>query len=436
METTQPILWLDPAMGMAGDMFSAALIGLGAPEEKMLAVLETAGGLLGEVRASIQSEQLPDGNWGRRLRIAGLEDREPLSIEEAPGYLESALEATGVRGAYAAFARQALEVLAEAERIAHSFMESAPAVSTATLPIIGRAHTPYHHEAPYQPQPTEVPADEFYIEIAPEYATGLTGLDSFTHIFIISYLDRSHGYRLYVSPPWRGPSQRLGVFATRSPDRPSPIGLTRARLRRIEGNRIYTGPLDLFDGTPILDIKPLIHSLDEADRDAEETGNDGWLEGSEHLELHRRGIPHSHPGGGHLHEAQDILLDVTGAAWGLQWLNVELDRVYCFAPVHVGGGTVSGSHGQLSIPAPATKVILQRHHIPYAVGPVEVELLTPTGAAILAALNPTFLPRDRSQPPSGDNTRVGIGLGRRRLDRPNALRVYLSTHVPLKVDRE
>jgi len=155
---------------------------------------------------------------------------------------------------------------------------------------------------------------------------------------------------------------------------------------------------------------------------SDERGNDGWLEGSEHLELHRRGIPHTHPGGGgHLHEAQDILLDVVGAAWGLQWLKVDLDTVTCLAPVRVGGGvTDTTSHGRLPIPAPATKAILTKHQIPYESGPVDAELLTPTGAAILAALAPTFVTRENG--PQGE-LRVGVGLGHRTFDRPNALRL-------------
>jgi len=53
-----------------------------------------------------------------------------------------------------------------------------------------------------------------------------------------------------VCPPWKDNDKRYGTFATRSPNRPSPIGLTRVKLHRLEGERIYTGPLDLFDGTP------------------------------------------------------------------------------------------------------------------------------------------------------------------------------------------
>ena len=116
-------------------------------------------------------------------------------------------------------------------------------------------------------------------------------LETFTHVFVISYLDRSHGYVLRVRPPWREDHAQYGLFATRSPNRPSPIGLTQARVLRVEGNRVITSPLDLFDGTPILDLKPLIRSPDgepPEPQEAADVGNDGWLAGSDHLELHRR----------------------------------------------------------------------------------------------------------------------------------------------------
>ncbi|HHE72742.1 MAG TPA: tRNA (N6-threonylcarbamoyladenosine(37)-N6)-methyltransferase TrmO [Chloroflexi bacterium] len=420
VEEARRALWIDPTMGMAGDMFAAALIGLGVPERTMVRAMKAAGEELGLVDIHAHLDFLPDGTPGYRLHVTVAEEREPLALEDAPVYLDHALTRAGVKGAYADFARRALAILCEAERRVHAVEPTAvPMARTVSLPVIGTAHTPYQREAPYQPVPGDAIDGAFYIELDPQYAAGLSGLETFTHVFVVSYLDRSLGYALKVRPPWRRSTERYGVFATRSPNRPSPIGLTRARVRRVEGNRVYTGPLDLFDGTPILDLKPFVRSLDSVG--TENIGNDGWLEGSEHLELHRRGVPHVHPGQSYLHEAQDIVIDVTGAAWGLQWLHVDLSAVTCLAPVYVGGGTVMTSHGQLSIPAPATRFILERYHIPYTSGPVEAELLTPTGAAILAALNPIFVPRDEGV---AGNTRVGAGLGHHTFDRPNALWLY------------
>lgn len=428
---SERLLWIDPAMGMAGDMFAAALIGLGVPEAGMVAAMRTAGQTVGAVDVQARPASLPDGTTAWRLDVTVQEARPPLPIADAPVLLVEALTEAGVEGIYADFAMRALEVLCVAERVGHGAaeLEMVP-TRQVSLAVIGHAHTPYRRAAPYQPD-GEAPLQEgtFYIELEPAYAAGLSGLETFSHIYVISYLDRSHGYKLRVRPPWREDDGRFGLFATRSPNRPSPIGLTRTQVLRVEGNRVITGPLDLFDGTPILDIKPFIRSLDGIDVATQwddEAGNDGWLEGSDHLELHRRGRPHDHPGGGALHEAQDIILDVTGAAWGLQALDVDLSAVTCLSPVRVGGGSVDGgSHGRLPVPAPATMAILHRYRIPHAAGPVEAELLTPTGAAILAALTPAFLSRGSGIP---TGMHVGVGLGQRDFGAayPNVLRLYLS----------
>ncbi len=87
-----------------------------------------------------------------------------------------------------------------------------------------------------------------------------------------------------------------------------------------------------------------------------------------------------------LHEAQDIVIDIMGAVTGLQELGVQ-PRAFLTCPVSVGGGHVHCSHGMLSIPAPATTVIIEEYNIPWKKGPIEKELFTPTGAAILAALD-------------------------------------------------
>ncbi len=99
---------------------------------------------------------------------------------------------------------------------------------------------------------------------------------------------------------------------------------------------------------------------------------------------------HSHPHTDYdetfLHEAQDIVIDILGAVVGMQLLNVEPTAALT-GPISVGGGYVFCSHGKLNIPAPATTVILREHGLPWQKGPLERELLTPTGAAILAGLN-------------------------------------------------
>jgi len=103
----------------------------------------------------------------------------------------------------------------------------------------------------------------------------------------------------------------------------------------------------------------------------------------EHDHLHR---PADEGEGAFLHEAQDIVIDIIGAAMGLQLLGVE-PRARLLAPVSVGGGTVKFSHGTLPVPAPATKIILEQYGIAWQAGPLPVELATPTGVSILAGLS-------------------------------------------------
>lgn len=104
----------------------------------------------------------------------------------------------------------------------------------------------------------------------------------------------------------------------------------------------------------------------------------------DHLHTH-----HHHPSGNEntfLHEAQDIVIDIMGAIMGMQQLDIE-PGAELLCPVSVGGGHVHFSHGTHSIPAPATTIILKEYHIQWQKGPIDVELFTPTGAAILAALD-------------------------------------------------
>ncbi|MBN1337147.1 MAG: tRNA (N6-threonylcarbamoyladenosine(37)-N6)-methyltransferase TrmO [Deltaproteobacteria bacterium] len=420
---------------MAGDLFTAALLGLGAPERTIVAAMRTAASALGGARIEVVRERLAEGLSARRI-VVEAPPRAPLPIAEAPGLLETTLRKVDVRGGYAGFAHRALAILCQAERAAHGLARTAdpgeaPAVA---LTVIGTAHTPYVDHAPYQPPAEDRSATAAcWIDVRPELAEALAGLGTFSHVYVLSFLERSAGYSLWVRPPWRDDGRRYGLFATRSPDRPSPIGLTRVRLERIEGTRLVTGTLDLYDGTPILDIKPYVQSLDGGPGDAcgeAEGGNDGWLAGSDHLEAHRRGIPHAHPGGGLLHEAQDILVDVVGAALALQHLAVDLARVACVAPVRVGGGqTPATSHGRLPVPAPATRAILETYGIPHAEGPIDEELLTPTGAALLGALSPVFVPE---LPPAVRTSTPGVGLGQHGSspDRPDALWLRLEGDPP------
>lgn len=98
-----------------------------------------------------------------------------------------------------------------------------------------------------------------------------------------------------------------------------------------------------------------------------------------------------------LHEAQDIVVDIMGAVAGLQYLQVR-PKGFLLDRVAVGDGTITFSHGTLDVPAPATEIILEEHKIPWKKGPVKHELCTPTGAAILAALESRLLSPNDTHP--------------------------------------
>jgi tRNA-Thr(GGU) m(6)t(6)A37 methyltransferase TsaA len=106
------------------------------------------------------------------------------------------------------------------------------------------------------------------IEIEPSYTQGLKDLAEFSYLLILAHLHLMQGYQLEVTPFMD--TQPHGVFATRSPRRPNPIGLSIVRLVRVEGGTLHIEEIDLVDGTPVLDIKPYVPTLD--DRPAERTG--------------------------------------------------------------------------------------------------------------------------------------------------------------------
>lgn len=156
---------------------------------------------------------------------------------------------------------------------------------------IGTIKTPYTDDAPYQP--VDEDEGEFRIVLDDEYTEGLLELKSFRYIYVIYYIDRLRGHlSMVVSPPWTS-GEKIGLFASRSPVRPNPIGVSIVRVKKIAGNEIFTSGLDVFDNTPLLDIKPYVKDLDSKD-----DANYGWigdLEGDgEHLLLHIKGVPHGY----------------------------------------------------------------------------------------------------------------------------------------------
>ena len=119
--------------------------------------------------------------------------------------------------------------------------------------------------SPYK-DPSEVPRGlgakheaDGVLKVMPEFEAGLTDIEGFSHLIVIWEFDRSHGFELLGTPP--SDNRSHGVFATRSPYRPNPIGLTTVELCRREGCELHVRSVDMLDGTPILDIKPYLSSI-------------------------------------------------------------------------------------------------------------------------------------------------------------------------------
>ena len=129
-------------------------------------------------------------------------------------------------------------------------------------------------------QPDEAAAETNVLELnpGPGIREALRDLDGMERIWLIWWFHRAESWRPLVLPP-RGPSKRRGVFSTRSPHRPNPIGMTPARLLGIEGLRLLLGPCDLLEGTPVLDIKPYVPAYD-----AFPESRAGWIEAVEALQ--------------------------------------------------------------------------------------------------------------------------------------------------------
>ncbi len=98
------------------------------------------------------------------------------------------------------------------------------------------------------------------IELLREFEPGLADIEGFSHLFVIWEFDRAEGYDLVAHPP-TDEKRPHGVFSTRSPRRPNPIGLTVVELLRRDGASLHVRGVDMLDGTPVLDIKPYLSSI-------------------------------------------------------------------------------------------------------------------------------------------------------------------------------
>ncbi len=119
-------------------------------------------------------------------------------------------------------------------------------------------------------QPTGATGIEGTVEVLKEYQAGLADLDGFSHIILLYHFHRSMGFNLSVVP-YMDTEQR-GLFSTRAPKRPNPIGLSIVQLNRVEDNILHIRNIDVLDGTPLLDIKPYIPEFD-----AQRNVRTGWF---------------------------------------------------------------------------------------------------------------------------------------------------------------
>ncbi len=150
-----------------------------------------------------------------------------------------------------------------------------------TYKPIGIIHTSFRSTSEVPKESKDVNLAKGTIEVAPQYAEGLRDIEGFSHLFVIFHFHLSRDYPLLVKP--HRDDKLRGVFATRSPARPNPIGLSVVRLTKREGNILSIQGADMVDGTPVLDIKPYVPQFGQ-----EGILKVGWLE--RHLES-RRGRP-------------------------------------------------------------------------------------------------------------------------------------------------
>lgn len=139
---------------------------------------------------------------------------------------------------------------------------------------IGIIHTPFNDPDGMPIQPKGAIGIKGTIELKEEFVKGLQDLDGFSHVILIYHFHLVKGFSLKVTPFMD--NDKRGIFSTRAPKRPNPIGISVVRLTKIEGNILHVENMDILDGTPLLDIKPFVPEFD-----APEVDRIGWLRGAQ-----------------------------------------------------------------------------------------------------------------------------------------------------------
>lgn len=137
---------------------------------------------------------------------------------------------------------------------------------------VGVVRSP-HTEAPQIPKGRGTKHEaEGIIELEPGYEPGLADIEGFSHLYVIRVFHEAEGYDLIFTP--RTDDCPHGVFSTRSPRRPNPLGLTVVRLLGREGRSLRVRGVDMLDGTPVLDLKPYLSNVPEGEL------RRGWMDGA------------------------------------------------------------------------------------------------------------------------------------------------------------
>ena len=146
---------------------------------------------------------------------------------------------------------------------------------------IGVIHTPFTNLEGMPIQPTGAAGVKGTVEVFEKYCPGLKDLEGFSHIILMYYFHGSSGFNLSVIPFLD--LQPRGLFATRAPKRPNPIGLSVVQLDKIENGVLYVQNVDILDSTPLLDIKPYVPEFD-----APKKVRIGWLEKARKTALRKK----------------------------------------------------------------------------------------------------------------------------------------------------
>jgi tRNA-Thr(GGU) m(6)t(6)A37 methyltransferase TsaA len=136
---------------------------------------------------------------------------------------------------------------------------------------IGFIHSPFKDLENMPIQPAGKTSAPGTIDISPQLSEGLKDVEGFSHVILIYHFHEVRRQQLSVTPFLD--QQPRGIFATRAPTRPNPVGFSVVKVLKVEGNRLYVDDVDILDGTPLIDLKPYVPEFD-----IRPGARAGWLE--------------------------------------------------------------------------------------------------------------------------------------------------------------